>query len=155
MEIIADTALLAVVREEVDSACEFSSTGDLVRLDAGKIVSLPLLQSIYTEIMRLHISYVPSRKVLQPVVVDGYTIPQGSLLQTHSEMAHRSEEVWGTEEHPASSFWAFRHISNETTDGAMQFSIKGRSGAFFPYGMQTCRVYLHAYCYVSQVRASS
>ncbi|KAI0873439.1 cytochrome P450 [Hypoxylon argillaceum] len=141
MEIINDPSLLEVIRQEVSEACCFNpETGDL-SIDNNKIVALPILQSVYTECMRLHVSYMANRKVLLPTTLDGYHIAPGSLIQTDTEMAHLNEEFWGTENHPAASFWAYRHLkevevanSDGSTIKQVQFCMKGRPSDFFPYG---------------------
>lgn len=148
MEIINDPSLLEVIRQEVSEACCFNpETGDL-SIDNNKIVALPILQSVYTECMRLHVSYMANRKVLLPTTLDGYHLGPGSLIQTDTEMAHLNEEVWGTENHPASSFWAYRHLKEvevTNSDGSsikqVQFCMKGRPSDFFPYGMYFAPIY--------------
>jgi hypothetical protein len=141
MEAIKDPPLFAALRTEALQAFYIEpSTGRRV-IDAQKLVALPLLQSVYTETMRLHISYVVTRKVLQPLDVDEYQISPGSLLQASTQIAHHEEAVWAVDNHSASEFWAERHVRYvEKGDEAdnislqAQFSIRGRPSAFFPYG---------------------
>lgn len=142
MEIIQDPALMAAVREESAQAWVRDSESGELHLDSQKLVALPLLQSMYTDVMRLRISYIVSRKVVRPVIVDGFKLPAGSLLQGCTELAHRDEAVWGTDAHPASEFWAYRHVKevDAVVDGGKttktyQFSMRGRPSSFFPYSM--------------------
>src|SRR5690242_14388209 len=120
MEIIRDPLLFAAVREEVLQA--FSSSpkssgegGDAQpeppMLDVKKLVSLPLLQSIYAEVLRLHVSINLTREVTGDAVTLGaFQVKRGSLLQAPTRVAHLDEPSWGVDGHPASEFWAERHI---------------------------------------------
>ncbi|KAK7996411.1 hypothetical protein PG989_004451 [Apiospora arundinis] len=134
VELVQDPELLRRVREEVATVTTTDPSNGGIKIDAGALIVLPLLQSIFTELLRLHVSFSAVREVLKPVVVDGYQIPKGSLLHASTDMAHLQEDVWGTEGHPANTFWAERHLSY--ADSASQqprFSMKGRASAFFPF----------------------
>jgi hypothetical protein len=105
------------------------------------MLSLPLLQSVYAEALRLHVSINITREIMEPMTLDGYNLEKGALLQAPSELSHYAESVWGAEGHPASEFWAERHIKHvEVTgeDGKVtvvpQFSMVGRTNDFIPYG---------------------
>lgn len=142
MESIKDPALFKAVREESQKAYEIDPETKTRRVNAQKLVMLPLLQSIYVEIMRMHVSFNVTRETKQPIEVDGYLIGKGALLQTCSQIAHFEEAVWGVEGHPASEFYAWRNVKyvegiDEATGEKIrqpQFSMKGRPSSFFPYG---------------------
>ncbi|KAI0508715.1 cytochrome P450 [Xylaria bambusicola] len=137
IELIKDQSLMQDARAEVLEAFAFDANKGRRFLNPQKLTSQPLLQSIYTEILRLHVSFTISREAMRPVEIDGYKIPSGSLVQSSSNIAHFDESVWGTEEHPASEFWAERHIKYADADGEVgkrQFSMRGRPTSFFPYG---------------------
>ncbi|KAJ5462939.1 hypothetical protein N7475_007883, partial [Penicillium sp. IBT 31633x] len=142
IELIKDRTLFEAVRTEAMGAYTTDPTTGARRIDAQKLINLPLLQSLYIEIMRLHVSFNVTRKVTQPVQVDGYMIEKGALLQTCSQIAHFEDAVWALPEHPASDFWAWRHVQyvdvrDELTGEPIrrpQFAIKGRPSSFFPYG---------------------
>lgn len=70
------------------------------RVDAWKLVNLPLMQSPYIEVMRMLVSYSVTRQVTQP------------LVQVCSHIEHYDEGVWGVEGHPASEFWAYRYVKH-------------------------------------------
>lgn len=143
---IRDPALFLAVREQATSAL-IPGTPEF---DIQKLASIPLLQSIYVEIMRLHVSINITREVLHPLEVEGgYVLPPGSIIQARTGMAHYNEDVWGDEDnkHPADEFWAERHVKyaeREVTDPktgevkierVAQFEMRGRPSDFFPYGM--------------------
>lgn len=85
------------------------------------------------------------REVIAPMAMDGYDLKPGSLCFVPMEIAHRDEN-WAVDGHPASQFWAERHVKEvERIDesGQMQrkaiFRLGGNSSSsvrFFPYG--TC-----------------
>ena len=141
MEIFQDAKLLQDVRQEVSKSYSLDEITGERRLDAQSLTSRPLLQSLYTEIMRMHVSFVVTRQVLQDVEVDGYNIKKGSMIQCCSQFAHFEEATWATDDHKAIEFDARRHIkyvdSEDEQGNAVrkpQFTMKGRPTSFFPYG---------------------
>ncbi|KAK3302662.1 cytochrome P450 [Chaetomium strumarium] len=158
MELIRDPALLRAVRDELrqSGACapDSDTRSGPTPLIASRVVGLPLLQSLYVEAMRLHVSFSVTREVRKgPVeLVPGYRGAEtGALVQAVSDMAHLDEAVWGVDGHPASEFWAWRHVKfvddepeeQEEDDSErnspvrtrkMQFAMRGRPSSFFPYG---------------------
>ncbi|KAF4624105.1 hypothetical protein G7Y89_g14068 [Cudoniella acicularis] len=137
--ILKDPTLLTAIRSEISTAysdAPFPST-----LDVEKLVSLPLLQSTLTEALRLHMNFNLMRNVNAPINMDGYTLRKGAMLQAPMLVAHYDEEAWGSEGHPASVFWAERHIRyKEERDEAgdvvrrREFVMAGRPSAYFPFG---------------------
>ena len=142
MEVVKDTSLLQAVKEEVNEALVTdTATGDR-SFDMKKLLSLPLLQSVYAEAIRLHLSINITREVVQPMTVDGYILPKHAIIQAPTTIAHYDEGVWASQGHPASQFWAERHIKyQETGDEAgntnrtKEFSMSARPSEFFPYGI--------------------
>ncbi|KAI0398722.1 putative cytochrome P450 [Xylaria palmicola] len=122
MEIIKDPSLLKAVRDEIEAA----------KMTDPKLVSLPLLQSIWTETLRLRINLNITCDVKEPIVIDGYMIRKGSMLQAPMMVSHY-DEVWGTAEHLASEFWAERHIKPDSA-GNRTYSLAGHNTSFFPFG---------------------
>ncbi|KAH8889265.1 cytochrome P450 [Thozetella sp. PMI_491] len=141
IELAKDPKLFQAVRAEVAAAFVLDPATQQRTLDVQKLISLPLMQSIYIELLRMHVSINITREVMEPTTVgDRYRVEKGSLLQAPSEIAHYDEAVWGTEEHPASEFWAERHLKyEEVQEGGRtvkvpKFDMAGRSNDFFPYG---------------------
>ncbi|KAK7978072.1 25-hydroxycholesterol 7-alpha-hydroxylase [Apiospora saccharicola] len=134
MEIIRDPSLLQAVREEVATATTTDPETGNSSFDHQKLVALPLLQSIWTETLRLRINFNIVRDVKQPVVLDnGNTaVPKDALLQVPMMVAHYDESVWGAADHPASEFWAERHI--RYVEGERKYVMAGHPAAYFPYG---------------------
>jgi cytochrome P450 len=141
MEIVRDPALFQAVRSEVlDTLVTDPATGTR-SFDIQKLLALPLLQSIYIEAMRMHVSANITRQVTRPISLEGYHLAKGSLLQAPTGIAHYDETVWGKEGHPATEFWAERNIkyvekvdADGQTMWTKEFSMAGRPSDFFPYG---------------------
>jgi len=140
MEFARDPALHRAVRDEATTAYTTNESGRRV-LDAQKLLALPLLQSVYTEAMRLHVSINVTREVVAPLEVEGYTLAPGSILQAPTEISHYQESVWGVEGHPAAEFWAERHVRYADEPGedgkprrVARFEMAGRPTDFFPFG---------------------
>ncbi|KAI0144819.1 putative cytochrome P450 [Pestalotiopsis sp. NC0098] len=142
MEIIKDPTLLEAVREELRSVVSKDPrTGQFSQIDSQKLVALPLLQSIWTETLRLRTNFNIVRDVKEPVTLGGMTIPKGSLLQVPMMVAHYDEATWGAADHPASEFWAERHIKyTEKVDEQGQtlrerkYAMAGHPSSHFPFG---------------------
>ncbi|KAM0810030.1 putative Cytochrome P450 [Seiridium cardinale] len=140
MEVIKDLDLYRAIKEEI-SRVKITDGPLAGSLEPHKLASFPLLQSVYTESLRLHVSILVTRTSTQPVTISGYNIPKGSVFQAPTEVGHLDEAVWSTPDHPASEFWAYRHVKEvERTDDmgnvakGLEFSIGTRSGSYFPFG---------------------
>jgi len=135
MELAKDPVLLQAVRQEVMTAFQTDpKTHKSTTIDARTLASLPLLQSLCTEILRLHVSINITREIMAPIVVQGHRLETGALLQAPTDIAHLDEDVWSIEGHPASEFWAARHIKHTEAAAAPQFVMAGGPNSFFPYG---------------------
>ncbi|KAI1087190.1 putative cytochrome P450 [Rostrohypoxylon terebratum] len=140
MELIQDLDLFQAVKKEV-SQVEATRGDDGEYFNHEKLASLPLLQSVYTEVLRLHVRVLITRTSIEPAIVAGFHLPKGSIIQAPTEVCHLDEAVWGTPDHPASEFWAYRHVKViEPRDGSqchtnkLKFSLEGKTGSFFPFG---------------------
>ncbi|KAK4157553.1 cytochrome P450 [Chaetomidium leptoderma] len=143
MELVKDPDLFRAVKDEVSRAESNTRNDSTARtFDHRKLTSLPLLQSVYTEVMRLRVGVLITRTSTEPVTVAEYTLPKGSIFQAPTEAGHLDEAVWSTAEHPASDFWAYRQVTEkETRDETtgqiskeLEFSFGRRSGSWFPFG---------------------
>ncbi|KAI0808881.1 putative cytochrome P450 [Xylaria sp. FL0064] len=139
-ELLKDPELYQAVKAEVKQAELTDESGD-VYFDHQKLTTQPLLQSVFNEVLRLHAVLLLTRTSTESVTVAGYTLPSGSTVQAPTRVAHLRESVWGTPEHPATEFWAYRHVKEvEVTDEQgrttkkLEFSMAGRDRWFFPWG---------------------
>ena len=141
VELAKDSALLEAVREEVATTYVIDLETGKRTFDIQKLAILPLLQSVFTETLRLRMNFNIIRQVNEPFAVDGYTLKKGAMLQAPMMVAHYDEAVWGNAGHPASEFWAERHIKYvDETDGSgnvsrkRTFAMAGRPSSYFPFG---------------------
>ncbi|ORY71962.1 putative cytochrome P450 [Pseudomassariella vexata] len=141
MEITKDPSLLQAIRDEVATAHKTDLETGALMIDSDKLVTLPLLQSVFTEVLRMHINFNIIRHVKEPIAMKGFVIGKGSMLQVPMLVPHYDESVWGVEGHPAKEFWAGRHLKYvEDTDESgsvsrkLAYSMAGRSNSFFPFG---------------------
>ncbi|KAK5654464.1 hypothetical protein OQA88_7092 [Cercophora sp. LCS_1] len=135
LELMQDRVLLAEVRKEIATAWRGRD------FDVQKLLALPLLQSVYFEIMRLHMSMPVTRLLLDTLNLGGHVLEKGAILQASTDICHHDEELWGVPGHPASEFRPQRHIEYvETTDAdgkvslTPTFSVAGKQHSWFPYG---------------------
>lgn len=133
MELIADPELYQAVREECLAASTANSITGQRTFDSQKLLSMPILQSVYIETLRLHISINVTREVTEPMTLDGYLLTAGSLIQAPCQIGQYNEAVWGSNGHPASEFWGYRHLKHD--GGKAEFTMAGRTSSFFPFGM--------------------
>ncbi|KAI1879782.1 hypothetical protein JX265_002736 [Neoarthrinium moseri] len=141
MEIIQDPTLLEAVREEIRAVATNDPKTGKITLDSQNLVALPLLQSIWTETLRLRINFNIVRDVKHPITLGGNTIAKGALLQVPMMVAYYDEVTWGATGHPASEFWAERHIKyTEDLDEAgkthrkPKYAMAGHPTSHFPFG---------------------
>lgn len=143
MELIKDPELFSAVRAEVLSAYATDPATGARRIDYQALLALPLLQSVYTETLRLHMSFNVIRGLSDDIALDGFRLRKGAMILLPSQLAQRDEETWTSNGHAASEFWGARHIKyEEVLDKATgqvvskpRFAFEGRTGSFFPYGM--------------------
>ncbi|KAI1125425.1 cytochrome P450 [Nemania abortiva] len=138
MEVVRDHSLTKDLRKEILTAYDTDPDTKSRRLSISKLKSLPLLSSVYTELLRLKVSFNLMRDVRKPFVLDGHTVPPGAMLQVPTLVAHYDEDTWGVQGHTASEFWGYRHIkytgeekvdaSATNTKSKGKFSLSGRGG---------------------------
>ena len=127
IELVRDPSLQQRIRSEVQTAMvpgvEPSSA---LAIDIGKLNSLPLLNSVYSECLRIHASIPISRRLRGDIEIDGYTLKTNNFILAPNWLSHMNENVWGQPGHPASEFWAERFLQKEPR--------RIRPGDYSPYG---------------------
>jgi cytochrome P450 len=100
IEIFSDATLLSRVRAELRAA-DFQSFTTNAAVD--KLISLPLLQSIYSEVLRLRVEV---QHVLysnhDEIQLNEYRFPRRQIIMVPSGPAHLNADAWNTRdgEHP-------------------------------------------------------
>jgi cytochrome P450 len=131
MEAIRIPGLLSSLREEISTAIKHSKTATKTEFDITKLISLPLLSSVYTETLRLRVSTTLTRLLISDLEVDGLTLKKGNMVMIPSLLAHTDASEWLTPEHPATEFWPQRFLPSKFSDGD---STTPKPGTFFPFG---------------------
>ncbi|KAL0932811.1 cytochrome p450 family protein [Colletotrichum truncatum] len=142
MELLKDPSLYEAIRAEAVQALVTDPVTGRRDFDAQKLVSMPLMQSVFIECMRLHVSIAITREILEDTVMDGFHLKKGSLIQAPTNLGHFDDGVWAREGHPASEFWAERHVkyvkkedeATGKTTTEKQFVMAGKPSDFFPFG---------------------
>lgn len=123
IEIISDLSLLKRVEDEVLTAT--TMTDSEPSLDLSQVGTLPLLNSCYSECLRLRASIQVVRELRNDMELDGYTLKAGNVVMAPSWLSHY-DEAWAMVSHPADTFYADRFLKKNCG------SVK--PGMFFPYG---------------------
>lgn len=136
IEVFRDKDLLSRVRAEL-TAAEFR--GITSNQDIDKILSLPLLQSIQAEVLRLRVEV---QTVFsgheEDIIINKWRFPTKSLLIVPSGAAHMDSNFWNTKdgEHPLDTFWADRFLAyqNDPRSGPRKYiaTNDGKSGQETP-----------------------
>ena len=116
-----DRANSARLHREVDALGHPPTPADL---DA-----LPFTKAVIAESMRLYPpAWTVGRRATEPLTIDGYTVPAGSLLATSQWIVHRDPRWWDG----AAEFRPGRWIN---LDGRFDDNAPGAPrGAYFPFG---------------------
>ena len=131
----AEPTLLPRVLVEVDKATKSDGT-----LDIPTLVSQPLLQSIWTETLRLYTDVLVTRNaeetITLPLDEDGkrqVTYHKGDYIFAPSWLGHRDAKAWSGGA-PFDTFFADRFLTKDSKTGAVTYSLTGTAGKFFPFG---------------------
>ncbi|KAG4437712.1 hypothetical protein IFR05_006795 [Cadophora sp. M221] len=149
VEVFKDESLLARVREELQDA-NFGSNFDI-----DKLLSLPLLNSIYAEVMRLrvevqHVLYSKH----EDIRINEWRFPKQRIVIVPAGPAHLDEDFWNSRDgkYPVDTFWADRFLvypkdpfsgpskknltSVDVGDdrGRPKYKESGIASSFIPYG---------------------
>lgn len=124
IEVFRDKNLLLRVRAEL-AAAEFQ--GITSSQDIDKLLSLPLLQSVQAETLRLRVEVQTVFSGYQEdTLINEWRIPQRSLVVVPSGAAHRDSNFWNTKDgqHPLDTFWADRFLAyqNDPRSGPRRYT---------------------------------
>jgi len=111
IEVFKDEQLLCRVRKEIERIDFQAIAKDK---ETEKLANIPLLQSIYSELLRLRVevqTIFSSEK--EDIHLNEWRIPRGSLIVVPAGDAHRDPKVWNTRngQHPLDRFWADRFLA--------------------------------------------
>ena len=127
-----DKSLLSRVMEEIETAEREDGS-----LDVPTLVALPLLQSIFQEVLRLYVDVLVTRELKEDLTLplDGerrVKLGNGSVVLVPSWLGHRDESLWVSP--PCNQFYAERFLKSDPDTGKQTFTMRGTEGKFFPFG---------------------
>ncbi|GIK04692.1 hypothetical protein Aspvir_008785 [Aspergillus viridinutans] len=142
LHIYSDADLNQLLQPEFDRAIIHDAAQDgPLQFDLTKLVSSPLLQSVYSEVLRMRIALMLNRTPTQSDVRLGpWQLDKGRFIVLSTQVAAHDEAVWSPDRTqngkcPLSQFWAERFlVPNEDSQGGVTFSQDGLSGGFIPFG---------------------
>lgn len=133
LECIQDPALLSSLRNEILTAVTI--VGGDIEVHMEKLAALPLLSSVFTEILRLRISTTPTRQLRNDLLVDGYLLKKGNTVMCPSHIAHITSTPWSSSPQPPDQFFAERFLNQKEPEAGTYFPFGGGSskcpGRFF------------------------
>lgn len=110
-------------------------------LDIAKLVSQPLLQSIWTETLRMYTDVLVSRSLpedlLLPLDQDGkrvVSLRKGDNVFAPSWLGHHDPSSWSTGSSPEEVFDAERFLIKDPNTGRESFNMSRVQGKFLPFG---------------------
>ena len=128
-----DSTLLNRVMEELETAQRDDGS-----LDIPILIVLPLLQSLFQEVLRLYVDVLVTRELKEDLklpIDDGrreISLSQNSIVMAPSWLGHRDETLWV--DPPSDQFYAERFLTTDSDTGKPVFSTGGTAGKFFPFG---------------------
>ncbi|KAK5655165.1 hypothetical protein OQA88_6064 [Cercophora sp. LCS_1] len=123
----SDPELVAILTREAE-ACVVEDG----HFDVQKLVTMPFLQAVYTETLRLRSGFPVSRNAVRDTKINGFKIRKGSMVQAPTPISHYAK-VWDVEGHDVTEFWPRRHLREE--NGKAVFGLWDKRSAYFiPYG---------------------
>ncbi|KAL9069046.1 MAG: hypothetical protein Q9161_005804 [Pseudevernia consocians] len=128
-----DKTLLSRVMEELERVERGNGSWDILTL-----VTLPLLQSVFHEVLRLYVDVLVTRELKEDLTLpldDGkrrVSLQKNAVVMAPSWLGHRDETVWV--DPPCNQFYAERFLKTDSETGKVLFTTSGRNGKFFPFG---------------------
>ncbi|KIW03514.1 uncharacterized protein PV09_05279 [Verruconis gallopava] len=109
-------------------------------LNLPVLFALPLLQSIFHEVLRLYTDVLVSRVLekdhVLPLSGEGdrkVFLPKGTLAMAPSWPGQRDPAIWDGEK-PSTEFYHERFLTTDPETGKDVFTTSGTAGRFFPFG---------------------
>ena len=128
-----DPTLLGRVMDELETAQRSDGS-----LDIPSLIGLPLLQSMFQEVLRLYVDVLVTRELKEDLTLpvdDGkrhMLFQKDTLVMAPSWLGHRDEALWVNP--PCNQFFAERFLTKDPKTGKDIFSTAGTGGKLFPFG---------------------
>ena len=129
-----EASLLGRVMEELET-----SEHDDGSLDIPTLIALPLLQSVYHEVLRLYVDVLVTRELKEDLTLpldDGEKrkvfLKKDTIVMAPSWLGHRDPALWV--DPPYDQFYGERFLKTDPETGKQVFTTSGTNGKFFPFG---------------------
>jgi len=128
--VLGDEELKEVIRREVENVVKLEEDKKRIVLDVDELneTKCPVLTSSFWETLRMVNAGTSMRWVEEDIVVDGYLLKKGAVVQMPAGVLHHKKEIWGQNE---KVFDGWRFVKKEGVDREER---KLKSKAFIPFG---------------------
>jgi len=127
---VGDASLYPRVLAELKTAQKADGS-----LDVPTLITLPLLSSVYHEVLRLYVDVLVTRDVDRDMVLPlneagtkSIKLPKNSMVMAPSYLGQHDAGAWTTEEAPVETFYAERFLTHDAETGTSKFTLNGTSG---------------------------
>ena len=110
-------------------------------IDIPTLVASPLLQSMWTETLRMYTDVLVTRNITEdinlPLDADGkrqVTFHKGDNIFAPCWLGHHDPVAWAKGEAPYDQFYAERFLTTDPATGKEAFTMNGTTGKYFPFG---------------------
>lgn len=117
--------LLLWVMDELKSAQKADGS-----IDIPALVSMPLLNSMFHETLRLYIDLLVVRQVDAGTTLGPHIVHEDEMVMVPSWLSHRNPQNFSKPE----AFDPARFLVKDPDTGKLKFSISGLNGKYFPFG---------------------
>ncbi|TKA77372.1 hypothetical protein B0A49_01511 [Cryomyces minteri] len=140
LDILLRPSVLSKVRSEIAPALIHPGTSSTLSFDMPQLLANPLLQSIYSEELRMRVGVIIQRvPLVSDFRIGQWLFPKGKMIVASHWHAARDKRIWNesTDEdpHPVDDFWAERFLVYP--DDPESGPAKPRSTASIPKGEST------------------
>ncbi|KAF2750153.1 cytochrome P450 [Sporormia fimetaria CBS 119925] len=117
--------------EEVNKSMTVDRSGNR-RFDVEKLISSPLLESIFMETLRMYVALFVMRETTRDAELGNKLVPAGSTVLVSSWSQHMNEGNWNPDNDPnippATEFWGKRFLEYPEDGSAPRFRMDYLSG---------------------------
>jgi hypothetical protein len=99
-------------------------------IDVPLLSKLPLLNSMFHEVLRVYIDLLIVRQVDADTTIGSHVVHKNEMIMAPSWFSHRNPEHFAKPD----AFDPARFLVDDPKTGKMKFSTEGLTGKFFPFG---------------------
>jgi hypothetical protein len=99
-------------------------------IDVPSLSKLPLLNSMFHEVLRVYIDLLIVRQVDADATIGAHIVHKNEMIMAPSWLSHRNPDNFSKPD----AFDPARFLVDDPKTGKMKFSTEGLTGKFFPFG---------------------